>query len=234
MSRLWYAVVVIVTIIWGLVASSTAAERGGSPAAAWAISIGFAATACGLKWISTRPEVPCSRPQAALKFVKSYAIGTAVATSGIMGLRVWFGATNRVADDIPFFAVLIGIPAFIIAYPIYRLAYKGPERWRRATSGQVKPKPATPLALPHAAAAPLPRRNELARRDSGFAVRGAGTGRLAEGGPLYARSAEAAATIVNLCLHSDLPVTQLFGSIQLYIIEAMERVSDDLGECRSR
>jgi hypothetical protein len=126
----------VITIVLGMLLSSMAEEKHKSPAIGWGIAVGLFVSAYFLKWVSLRPVTPCSRPKAVLKFAKAYAIGAIIATVGIVLLRVWLGATNRMADHMEFFSVLIGVTAFCIAYPLYRLADKGPEVSRApATAG---------------------------------------------------------------------------------------------------
>jgi hypothetical protein len=214
-----------------------------SPATGWPVAITLFGASTFCSYLGRRPSVPCSMREAAAKFVKSYVIAVVIVILCIMLMRAWGQSRNRATvgfsgelsrDDVAVLAVMVGVVAFIIAYPIYRLVYKGPE-WRlRDVLGRRRPTPATQLATMRRVAVPLPREMERAHRhEDGFALRGADTRQLARGGPQFARSAEAAATIVNLCLHSDLPATQLFGSVQLCILEAMMRVGDDLGERRS-
>jgi hypothetical protein len=74
---------------------------------------------------------------------------------------------------------------------------------------------------------PALRRNDVVPpRFSEFALRGQATPMIDQG-PRYARSAEATATIINLMMQNDVPQSRLFGQIQLCIIEAMRRVSND-------
>jgi len=51
-------------------------------------------------------------------------------------------------------------------------------------------------------------------------------------GPRYARAAEAAATIINLHIHSDDPPALKFGKILFCILDAMYEAEHDLAEMR--
>jgi hypothetical protein len=119
---------IILTIALGILLSSMAAEKHASPAIGWGVAISLFASTCILRHLGRKPSVPCSIWNAAGKFVKSYII------AGILFLATAFllVKSDQLHGDALDASILLLLGAMqLMAYAIYKLAYKGPDSWRR-------------------------------------------------------------------------------------------------------